>query len=153
MCDKLLDTFSNKRSFIVFITFLSTICLVFVVLSTPIIRSYDIVNRKVIVGNVNGSISFGTLGYCLHLPNNLACSNPKFLYKIGQFKLPVTHFKTSSYLLFFSFQRRKRSSRPSQDGLNYPRFFFCCLYHSDCNRWRFLLGKFILKLSSLHHKN
>lgn len=78
-------------------------CLFLVQLSTPIVAPFSLVHFSVTDGNVKGTLSLGTYGYCLSMPNHDgACSHAHFLYKIGQyfnFFFQPSHFITSSYLL------------------------------------------------------
>ena len=81
------------------ILILGAVVLLFIVqLSTPIIPFLSLIDFSVTDGKINGTLSLGTYGYCLYLPNK-ACSHAHFLYDIGQFFFQPLHFITSSYLL------------------------------------------------------
>ena len=68
--------------------------------SPPFSDKLSLVHFGVTDGKINGTLSLGTYGYCLYLPNK-HCPPSHFLYKIGQFKFffQPSHFITSSYLL------------------------------------------------------
>ena len=86
--------------------------LVIVLFFTIPVSNLSLVDFSVTDGNVNGTISLGTTGYCLYLPDK-ACSGYRPGYKIGQFFFQLSHFITCSYLLWLWFQRKPPSSRPS----------------------------------------
>jgi hypothetical protein len=67
-----------------------TISLLFVMLSTPIIKGIYIFSFDVPVGEVRGRITLGTFGYCLEVANKTKCTSPKLRYVVGQF--PSNHW-------------------------------------------------------------
>ena len=60
---------------------------VFPLLSIPITDMFDLVHLNVNVGQVNGSLSLGTFGYCLKASDQNICQpSPRgFPYAISQF--------------------------------------------------------------------
>ena len=60
-----------------------TICLIVVMLTTPVLPNFPIAQLGVTDGEYNGTLKLGTFGNCLYLPNR-TCSH-SFLDVIGQF--------------------------------------------------------------------
>lgn len=73
-------------------TALGVIGLVLVTLSTSIIKGLYLVQRNVTVGKANASLTMGSFGYCITMPNNQTanCSSG-FAYTIGQFKFLLSN--------------------------------------------------------------
>lgn len=65
------------------VTLAATILLAIVSFSVPYIRSVFFLKASLSQGGVNGSITFGTLGYCVDLSNGTVCSKPSIGYKLG----------------------------------------------------------------------
>jgi hypothetical protein len=74
------------------VTLAATVLLAVVSFSVPYFKSVYFLKASINQGGVNGSITFGTLGYCLELSNATVCSKPSFGYKLGQFLLPLLPF-------------------------------------------------------------
>lgn len=74
-------------------TLVATILLAVVSFCVPYIKSVFFLKASI---PDNGSIIFGTLGYCIELPNGTVCSKPSVGYELG--KLPYL----LSYLLLIS---------------------------------------------------
>ena len=74
---------------LVLITFgLVDILFLLLVISTPIIRTIDLVHINVAVDEVNGFLTLGTLGYCLTVSDQNICSPRRSLrpaYAISEF--------------------------------------------------------------------
>jgi hypothetical protein len=73
--------------FAIFTLVASILSLGIVVFTATEIHTFNIVHQKIIVDNINGTLAFGSLGYCLTLSNetNTTCTGIGFLYEIGQF--------------------------------------------------------------------
>ena len=67
------------------VTSIATILLAIVALCVPINKSVFFLRASITEGGFNGSIVFGTLGYCLELSNGTTCSKPSVGYELGQF--------------------------------------------------------------------
>lgn len=69
----------------IFVLILATVGLVLIVLSTSLIRPINLVYRDVTIDNVNATLAFGTLGYCITMSNdtNATCSDTTPLYEIS----------------------------------------------------------------------
>ena len=82
------DTESLRRCRMVASSVLLAIIIAFVLLcfvsSTPYIRALYLVRQNVIVGEVNGTLTLGTIGYCLNVSDQNDCTYG-FLYTISQF--------------------------------------------------------------------
>ncbi|KAJ8482688.1 hypothetical protein ONZ45_g6112 [Pleurotus djamor] len=64
------------------VTLVATVLLGLVSFNVPYFRSLYFLKASISVNNVNGTITFGTLGYCLDLPNNSTCSKPAVGYQL-----------------------------------------------------------------------
>ena len=78
------------------LSILAIVLLSILQLSSPY-TSLSLIDFRVTDGNVNGTLSLGTYGYCLYLPNK-TCSHG-LGYDISQFFFQLSPFITSSYLL------------------------------------------------------
>ncbi|KZT30920.1 pali-domain-containing protein [Neolentinus lepideus HHB14362 ss-1] len=65
------------------VTLTATILLAVVSFSVPWFKSVYFLKANLSVENVNGSITFGTLGYCLELSNGTTCSKPSVGYELN----------------------------------------------------------------------
>ncbi|KAJ7597421.1 SUR7/PalI family-domain-containing protein [Mycena floridula] len=63
-------------------TLVATILLAVVSFCVPYFKSVFFLKANISVNNVNGSITFGTLGYCLELSNGTSCSKPSVGYQL-----------------------------------------------------------------------
>ncbi|KAF5346338.1 hypothetical protein D9758_011507 [Tetrapyrgos nigripes] len=63
-------------------TLVATILLGIVSFCVPYVKSVYFLEAAFSVGGQNGTITFGTLGYCLHLNNGTTCSDPKVGYEL-----------------------------------------------------------------------
>jgi len=75
------------------VTFVATALLAVVVFCVPYFRSIYFLRANISVNGYSGSITFGTLGYCLELSNGTTCSTPSIGYQLGEYSF------TKSYLL------------------------------------------------------
>ena len=66
------------------VTLVATILLAIVSFCVPYFKSVYFLKASISVDNYNGSITFGTLGYCLELSNGTSCSKPSVGYEIGE---------------------------------------------------------------------
>ena len=55
-----------------------------VTFSVPYIKSIYFLKASFNQDNTAGSLTFGTLGYCLTLPNGTTCSKPSVGYQLGK---------------------------------------------------------------------
>lgn len=85
------------------VTFVATILLIIVSFCVPYLKSVFFLRASISQGGVNGSIIFGTLGYCLELSNGTLCSKPSVGYELGQFLLSI---HATWYQISFSVIRR-----------------------------------------------
>lgn len=65
------------------ITLLATALLAVVSFSVPYFKSVFFLKASLSVEGVDGSITFGTLGYCLELANGTTCSKPSVGYELN----------------------------------------------------------------------
>ena len=66
-------------------TLAATILLAIVSFSVPLLKSIYFLKASVSEDGFSGSITFGTLGYCLELSNGTTCSKPSVGYELGSF--------------------------------------------------------------------
>ena len=66
------------------VTLVATALLAVVVFCVPYFRSIYFLRANISVSGYNGSITFGTLGYCLELTNGTTCSTPSIGYQLGE---------------------------------------------------------------------
>ena len=66
------------------VTLVATILLAIVSFSVPWFKSIFFLKASLAVSGVNGSITFGVLGYCLELQNGTTCSKPSVGYEVGE---------------------------------------------------------------------
>ncbi|KAF8846160.1 pali-domain-containing protein [Paxillus ammoniavirescens] len=64
------------------VTLVATILLALVSFSVPLIKSVYFLKASLSVENVNGYITFGTLGYCLTVGSSTSCSNATVGYEL-----------------------------------------------------------------------
>jgi hypothetical protein len=65
------------------ITLTATVLLAVVSFCVPYFKSIYFLKADIGVANVHGTITFGTLGYCLELSNGTSCSKPSIGYQLG----------------------------------------------------------------------
>jgi len=70
------------------ITLIATILLAIVSFSVPWFKSVFFLKASLAVEGINGSVTFGVLGYCYHLNNGTTCSKASIGYQLG--KTPFT---------------------------------------------------------------
>lgn len=66
------------------VTLAATVLLAIVSFCVPWFKSVYFLKANFTQNNVTGSITFGTLGYCLDLPGNQTCSQPSVGYQLGK---------------------------------------------------------------------
>ena len=66
------------------ITLLATILLAIVSFSVPWFKFVYFLKASLAVEGINGSITFGVLGYCLKLNNGTTCSKASVGYELGE---------------------------------------------------------------------
>lgn len=64
------------------VTLVATGLLAIVVFSVPYIKSVYFLKAQVNIENIQGSVTFGTLGYCMQLPNGTTCSKASVGYEL-----------------------------------------------------------------------
>ncbi|KAH7914749.1 pali-domain-containing protein [Hygrophoropsis aurantiaca] len=64
------------------VTLVATILLAIVSFSVPLIKSVYFLKASLAVENINGDITFGTLGYCLDIAGNTTCSKATVGYQL-----------------------------------------------------------------------
>ncbi|TFY66408.1 hypothetical protein EVG20_g4684 [Dentipellis fragilis] len=69
------------------VTLLATILLAVVSFSVPYFKSVYFLKTSLAVEGIDGSITFGTLGFCTHLPNGTTCSKASVGYSLDINKL------------------------------------------------------------------
>ncbi|KAI0066414.1 pali-domain-containing protein [Artomyces pyxidatus] len=65
------------------VTLVATGLLAVVSFSVPWFKSIFFLKASLAVEGINGSVTFGTLGYCLELPNGTTCSKPSVGYELN----------------------------------------------------------------------
>lgn len=65
------------------ITLVATALLAVVSFCVPYFKSVYFLKANISIGGTNGSITFGTLGYCTTLANGTSCSSPTVGYELG----------------------------------------------------------------------
>lgn len=68
-------------------TLVATILLAVVSFCVPYFKSIFFLKASISVSNINGTITFGTLGYCLEFANGTTCSKPSVGYELGKFMI------------------------------------------------------------------
>ena len=66
------------------VTLAAAILLAIVSFCVPYIKSVYFLKATITTGGNSGTITFGTLGYCLELSNGTLCSTPAVGYELGQ---------------------------------------------------------------------
>jgi hypothetical protein len=66
------------------VTLVATILLAVVSFSVPWFKSVYFLKASLAVENVQGNITFGTLGYCLELSSGTTCSSATVGYELGE---------------------------------------------------------------------
>jgi len=66
------------------VTLAATILLAVVSFCVPYIKSVYFLKATINIDGGSGTITFGTLGYCLELSNGIRCSTPSVGYELGQ---------------------------------------------------------------------
>ncbi|TFK26783.1 pali-domain-containing protein [Coprinopsis marcescibilis] len=91
------------------VTLVATGLLAVVSFCVPYFKSVYFLKASITVENVSGSITFGTLGYCLELPGNTTCSKPSIGYELDinslvgnnlPIQIPEVAVKWITYALF-----------------------------------------------------
>ena len=91
----------EKVPLVVIITlFLLNFIFMLPLISIPVTPIFEFVHLNVTVGEVNGSLTLGTLGYCLEVSDQKIChpSPPRLAYNISQF---FSNHRISSLVLIF----------------------------------------------------
>ena len=65
------------------VTLAAAVLLAIVSFSVPYFKSIFFLKASLSNQGINGSVTFGTLGYCVELPNGTTCSKPKVGYELG----------------------------------------------------------------------
>lgn len=65
------------------VTLIATILLAVVSFNVPILKSIFFLKASITIDNFHGTITLGTLGYCLELNNGTTCSKPSIGYQFG----------------------------------------------------------------------
>ena len=65
------------------VTLIATILLGVVSFSVPWFKSVFFLKASLSVESINGSVTFGVLGYCLELSNGTTCSKASVGYELG----------------------------------------------------------------------
>ena len=65
------------------VTLVATILLAVVSFNVPILKSIFFLKASITIDNFNGTITLGTLGYCLELSNGTTCTKPSIGYEFG----------------------------------------------------------------------
>ena len=65
------------------VTLAAAVLLAIVSFSVPYFKSIYFLKASLSDQGINGSITFGTLGYCLELANGTTCTKPKVGYELG----------------------------------------------------------------------
>ena len=65
------------------LTLVATILLAVVVFCVPYVKTVYFLKAAVNYQTVSGTITFGTLGYCVQLPGGTTCSKPSIGYQLG----------------------------------------------------------------------
>jgi len=68
------------------VTLVATILLAIVSFSVPLLKSIYFLKASITEDGFTGSITFGTLGYCLQLPNGTTCSSPSVGYELSEYR-------------------------------------------------------------------
>jgi hypothetical protein len=66
------------------VTLIATVLLAVVSFCVPYFKSVYFLKANISISGINGSITFGTLGYCLELANGTTCSSPTVGYQLGE---------------------------------------------------------------------
>ncbi|TFK41887.1 SUR7/PalI family-domain-containing protein [Crucibulum laeve] len=91
------------------VTLVATILLAVVSFCVPYFKSIYFLKANISVSGINGSITFGTLGYCLELSNGTTCSKPSIGYQLDinglvgnklPIEIPQVAVKWITYALF-----------------------------------------------------
>ncbi|KAI0651975.1 SUR7/PalI family-domain-containing protein [Trametes meyenii] len=64
------------------VTLIATALLAVVSFNVPILKSVYFLKASVVTGSTTESVTFGTLGFCLTLPNGTTCSKPSVGYQL-----------------------------------------------------------------------
>jgi len=80
------------------VTLVATILLAIVCFSVPYVKSVFFLRASLAVEGLSGNITFGTLGYCLHLSNGTTCTKPHLGYELGTILVVLQlHWHSSSF--------------------------------------------------------
>jgi hypothetical protein len=66
------------------VTLTATVLLAVVSFCVPYFKSVYFLKANISVQGFSGTITFGTLGYCLELSNGTTCSHPSVGYQLGE---------------------------------------------------------------------
>lgn len=72
------------------VTLTATVLLAIVSFSVPWFKSIYFLKASLSVEGINGSMTFGVLGYCLELNNGTTCSKASVGYEVGEPSPPIT---------------------------------------------------------------
>lgn len=70
------------------VTLIATVLLAIVSFSVPWFKSIFLLKASLSVERIDGSITFGVLGYCLELNNGTTCSKASIGYQLGEPSVP-----------------------------------------------------------------
>jgi hypothetical protein len=65
------------------VTLIATVILAVVSFSVPYFKSVYFLKASLSYEKVDGSVTFGVLGYCLDIASNTTCSKPSVGYSLG----------------------------------------------------------------------
>lgn len=65
------------------VTLVATILLAVVVFCVPYFKTVYFLKATITVEKTSGSITFGTLGYCIEIGPSISCSKPSIGYQLG----------------------------------------------------------------------
>ena len=80
------------------VTLIATILLAVVSFNTPILKSIFFLKATITESGQTGSITLGTLGYCLDINNNQTCSKPSVGYQLGELNILLAPLDTTTCL-------------------------------------------------------
>lgn len=67
------------------VTLAATICLALVSFSVPLLKSFYFLSATINHSGIQGTATFGVLGYCLQTGTNQACSNATVGWEFGTY--------------------------------------------------------------------
>lgn len=84
------------------VTLAATVCLALVSFSTPLLKSIYFLSATINHQSLQGTATFGVLGYCLQTDTTLACSNATVGWEFGAYLSHHYHVNLSNLSLFLS---------------------------------------------------